>query len=55
MNAREALRWMENDTGIMSCNDEAWLIAIRVLRLLAAADEGKAQLDAAIDAARGKK
>lgn len=39
MNAREALRWMENDTGIMSCNDPAWPIAIRALRLLAAAED----------------
>lgn len=36
--AKEALHWMENDTGIMSCNDDAWPIAIRALRLLAAAE-----------------
>ena len=38
MNAKEALHWMENDTGIMSCNDDAWPVVLRALRLLAAAE-----------------
>lgn len=38
MNAKEALHWMEHESGIMSCNDPAWQIAIRALRLLAAAE-----------------
>ena len=38
MNANEALHWMEHDTGIMSCNDKAWPVVLRALRLLAAAE-----------------
>lgn len=40
MNANEALHWMEHDTGIMSCNDKAWPVVLRALRLLAAAEGG---------------